>query len=148
MEFLQTLNSWAHTSTATLALMIGAYVIFNTKGGRTHKKMGILYFYLMAINYTKYLSFKRFCIAIHPSSSRIRILVSTTQDSTPFISHSFLKFQRFFIPFYFATILSRIKDFSGLHFCQFLLKLFLGHVICECNFHWRVVYVQIYRNNT
>ena len=49
MEILKSINSIAHILSSSLALIVGAMVLFQPKGTPKHKKIGVLYFWLMIV---------------------------------------------------------------------------------------------------
>lgn len=49
MEILATLNSWTHTLTAAICMILGGVILMQTKGTRLHTRLGTWYFYLMLI---------------------------------------------------------------------------------------------------
>lgn len=49
MEILKSINSLAHIISSSLALIIGAMVLFQTKGTPKHKRLGAFYFWLMVV---------------------------------------------------------------------------------------------------
>jgi len=49
MEILKSINSIAHIVSSSLALIVGAMVLFQPKGTPKHKKTGVLYFWLMIV---------------------------------------------------------------------------------------------------
>ena len=49
MELLKSINSFAHVITSALALIIGATILFQPKGTAKHKRLGVIYFWLMIV---------------------------------------------------------------------------------------------------
>jgi len=49
MEVLKSINSFAHVITSSLALVIGAMVLFQPKGTPKHRRLGVYYFWLMIV---------------------------------------------------------------------------------------------------
>jgi uncharacterized membrane protein len=50
MEVVKAILSWSHIISATLSMIVGAAILFASKGNAKHKKLGSYYFYVMLIN--------------------------------------------------------------------------------------------------